>query len=186
MTLTIQFTTMITMVLSGVFIGASYHTFKRLEHLWFHRIFWRYIFEIVFWILHVLLLYYVLYIVNEGILRFYVFLSIFCGYAMFKSLLERVYNKILDYIFRLIRYICGIIYKIVSFLIIQPIVWLVSLVIVIIMKLFSLVGYIVLLCWKIVSCPFKWVFLQFVKLLPKKAQKYLHHYYSKYSKIKKK
>lgn len=186
MTLTVQFATMLSMVLSGVFIGASYHTFKRIEKPWFHHIFWRYGAEILFWLLHAILLYYILYIVNEGILRFYVFLSVFCGYAMFKSLFEGVYKRLLDILLHLLRRIYDMIYKVINFSIIQPIVWIISIVLLLLSKIATFILSILLLCWKVITWPIKWIILQLIKLLPKNAQKYLHHFYSKYSKIIKK
>lgn len=92
---------MISMILSGIYLGASYFTFKRLERLWLSSIIWKYIFEFLFWLLQAVILYVILFLINEGVLRFYVFLAIICGYAMFKGLFEQAIVALTTWFFEL-------------------------------------------------------------------------------------
>ncbi|WP_058305659.1 spore cortex biosynthesis protein YabQ [Gracilibacillus massiliensis] len=186
MTLSTQFITMISMVLSGVYLGASYHTFKRLERLWLSSITWKYLLEILFWLLQAVVLYVILFLINEGILRFYVFLAVICGYAMFKSLIEQVFSRILDVIFRILHDIYRFLYRTIELLIVRPIIFIITVFIVCITKVFTFFITILLAILKVISWPIRALFSVLFNMVPKNAQKYLHPFYRIYSKIKNK
>ena len=112
MTLSTQFITIIAMVVSGVYLGASYHTFKRLERLWTSSILWKYVLEILFWLIQAAILYFILFFVNEGILRFYIFLAVLCGYAMFKSLFEQAFGLVVETLILGARVIYRLLYQV--------------------------------------------------------------------------
>ncbi|SHN37458.1 spore cortex biosynthesis protein YabQ [Gracilibacillus kekensis] len=186
MTLSTQFITMITMILSGVYLGASYHTFKRLERLWLTSITWKYLLEILFWLLQAVVLYVILFLINEGILRFYVFLAVICGYAMFKSLFEQVFSRVIGVVFRILHDIYRFIYRTIELLIVKPVVFIITVLFVCITRLFTIIITILVSILKAISWPFKMIFTALAKLIPKNAQKYLHPFYRIYSKIKNK
>ncbi|QGH32657.1 spore cortex biosynthesis protein YabQ [Gracilibacillus salitolerans] len=186
MTLSTQFITIITMVVSGVYLGASYHTFKRLERLWTSSILWKYVLEMLFWLIQAAILYFVLFLVNEGILRLYIFLAVLCGYAMFKSLFEQAFGRIVDTLIRIVLHIYRFIYRIVEIFVVKPIVFIVSLVVVCITKVFTGLYSLLLLLLKVVGWPIKVIVSILSPLLPKNAKKYLHLFYRFYSKIKRK
>ncbi|UOQ49512.1 spore cortex biosynthesis protein YabQ [Gracilibacillus caseinilyticus] len=186
MTLSTQFLTMIAMVLSGVYLGASYYTFKRTAQLWRSSIIWKYVLELLFWLIQAVVIYFVLFWVNEGILRFYIFLAVLCGYAMFKSLFEGLFSRILDVIIGAIKRIYHFIYRTIEILLVKPLVFIVSVVIVCVTKLYQAIVFMLAGIFSILAWPFRMVFSLIEKLLPKNAKKYLHPFYKIYSKIKNK
>ncbi len=186
MTLSTQFITMISMVLSGVYVGASYHTFKRLERLWFSSIVWKYLLELTYWLLQAVVLYGILFLINEGILRFYVFLAIICGYAMYKSLFEKPFSRLLDVIFRIFHHIYRFLYRTIELIIVKPIVFIVTVLIISITKLFTFFFTILLVLLKVISWPIRALISILSKIFPQNAQKYLEPFYRIYSKIRRK
>ncbi len=186
MTLSTQFVTMISMVLSGVYVGASYHTFKRLERLWLYNIVWKYLLELTFWLLQAVVLYVILFLINEGILRFYVFLAIMCGYPMYKSLFEKPFSRLLDTIFRILHQIYRFLYRTIEILLVKPVVFIATVLIISITKIFTLLFTILLAFIKVISWPIRALISVLVKVFPKNAQKYLHLFYRIYSKIRRK
>ena len=93
MTLTVQFYTMIAMVAMGVWLGVAMDTYSRFFHPSKSKSLWLYANDVVFWLLQGLLIFYVLYVVNEGELRLYVFLALLCGYAAYRALLQPLYRR---------------------------------------------------------------------------------------------
>ncbi|SFM50089.1 spore cortex biosynthesis protein YabQ [Gracilibacillus orientalis] len=186
MTLSTQFITIITMVVTGVYLGASYHTFKRLEQWWTSSILWKYVLEILFWLIQAAILYLVLFLVNEGILRLYIFLAVLCGYAMFKSLFEQAFGRIVDMLIRFVLHIYRFLYRIVEIFVVKPIVFIVSLIVVCISKVLIALYSFILLLLKVLGWPFKVIISILSRLLPKNAKNYLHLFYRFYSKIRKK
>src|SRR5690625_1760968 len=85
MTLDTQFLTMIFMVLGGLYLGIAKDTFRRFSPYWKNKRFINYAMEICFWLTQTFLLFYVLFRINGGELRFYVFLACLLGYAMFQA-----------------------------------------------------------------------------------------------------
>src|SRR5690625_5859173 len=75
MTLNVQFLTMLFMVVSGFYLGIALETFRRFSPLWRHRPVLVYIFEVSFWLIQTFIIFYVLYKVNAGELRVYIFLA---------------------------------------------------------------------------------------------------------------
>lgn len=186
MTLSTQFITITSMMLSGVYLGASYHTFKRMERLWKSSIIWKYVLELLFWLVQAIILYFVLFLVNEGILRLYIFVAVLCGYAMFKSLFEQAFNRMVDLIIRIVLRIYRFIYRIVELIIVKPVVFIVSLVVVCITKIFTTLFSLILLLLKGLGWPFKMFISIISPILPKNVPKFLHPFYRIYSKIKRK
>lgn len=122
MTLNEQFATMLAMVVAGLWIGLSFSTYHRFVH---PRKKWRWIMLItdsVFWALQGLMIFYVLLSVNQGRIRFYIFLAIALGYAMYKALFEKLYLTVLEWLIAVVVQICLFIRKTVLILLIYPII----------------------------------------------------------------
>jgi len=96
MSLTIQFYTMVAMIAMGSFIGASMDTYHRFFKRDQRKIWLAIINDVLFWILEALLLFYILFLVNKGEIRFYIFLALLCGYACYQSLLKGIYLHLLE------------------------------------------------------------------------------------------
>src|SRR5690625_7680140 len=100
MTLDTQFLTMIFMVLGGLYLGIAKDTFRRFSPYWKNKRFINYAMEICFWLTQTYLLFYVLFRINGGELRFYVFLACLLGYDMYKALASALYKKKMESIIR--------------------------------------------------------------------------------------
>lgn len=185
MTLTTQFYTLLAMIGMGSYFGASLDTYqyflKRPErNKWIV-----FIHDILFWLLQSLLVFYVLFMVNQGEIRFYLFLALLCGFAAYQALLKKAYMSLLGIIITVCLAIFRFIYKLVRVFIMAPVLFLVHVVLVLLRFLGSMIKSIVLLvmkmiCFicKIVLAPFMWIFRRFFKLLPKSVSNKLIKLYN--------
>jgi len=98
MTLSEQFATMLAMTAMGGWIGLALSTYQRLirpEKKWKWMIL---CVDVLFWVVQSLLIFYVLLVVNQGEIRFYILLALICGFATYKALLEGIYERCLDFL----------------------------------------------------------------------------------------
>lgn len=122
MSLTVQFYTMLAMVAMGSYFGAALDTYSRLFNRSKRNVIVRGINDILFWIVQALITFYILYLVNNGEIRFYIFLALLCGFAFYQSLLKNLYNRLLEWLIQLLvrTYRLGV--KLFSNVIIKPVV----------------------------------------------------------------
>lgn len=159
MTLHTQFMTMGAMVLGGMYLGMVNETFRRLTPLWQGSAFLRYSLEILFWLGQTWLLYYLLYTINYGELRFYLFIALFFGFSIYMALLESIYTRILDLIIKFIKYLFNIFYKLCIF----PIVFLIKMLVNIVFYILTFIYQSLrLLVFYVIILPLRWI-------LPKKC-----------------
>lgn len=186
MTLSTQFITMLTMVGMGSFFGASFDTYNRFLKRASRKNWFVFINDVLFWVLQGLIIFYVLFIVNEGEMRFYIFIALFCGFAAYQSLLKKPYLKALELIIKAVVSIWRFIVKLVFSLVYKPVLALLAFILSILLytgkALLSLLkfigktlGWILLLLFK----PVKFTLLIFWKLLPKGIKKTVEKLYNK-------
>src|SRR5690625_7413437 len=96
MTLQVQFLTMVSMIIGGLYLGIARDTYLRFTPYWRQRIILKYVFEIAFWMIQTLLLFYILFRVNPGDLWFYVFLACLLGVSLFIVFFVSLYKKLLE------------------------------------------------------------------------------------------
>ncbi|MFP7171843.1 spore cortex biosynthesis protein YabQ [Terribacillus sp. 7520-G] len=121
MTLTVQFLTIVSMIAGGVYLGAAMDTFRRFERHWKKRVVMRYVMECSFWLLQALLLFFLLFQVNQGEMRFYILLALLCGFAGYRALFQTSYRRVLELLIRIIRKTMIITKRILQVLILTPI-----------------------------------------------------------------
>ncbi len=185
MTLTTQFYTLLAMIGMGSYFGASLDTYqyflKRPERnkwiVFFH--------DILFWLLQSLLVFYVLFMVNQGEIRFYLFLALLCGFAAYQALLKKAYMSLLEIIITVCLAIFRFIYKMVKVFIMAPVLFLVHIFFVLFRFLGSMFKSIILLLMKIIGfickivlAPFMWIFRRIFKFLPKSVSNKLIKLYN--------
>ncbi len=119
MTLTVQFYTIVSMMLMGIWIGAAVDTYGRFMHpgRWSILLF---LSDILFWIVHGLLVFFVLLIVNEGEIRIYIFVALLCGYAMYRALFQTLYQRLLNVWIRFSRAVIRFVVQTVQLTIVKP------------------------------------------------------------------
>lgn len=128
MTITTQFLTMLTMVGMGSLFGASLDTYNRLFQRQKRKAWLVFINDILFWLLQGLTIFYVLFLVNQGELRFYIFLALLCGFAAYQAIFKSLYLKLLEYVIAICKMIYRFVIKTLNLIIYQPLFWLVSLI----------------------------------------------------------
>ncbi|MFT8318653.1 MAG: spore cortex biosynthesis protein YabQ [Sporolactobacillus sp.] len=148
MTLREQFLSLALMILMGIWIGASFSVYQRFVHPG-KRMRWILLLtDPLFWILQALLLFILLLPVNEGRLRFYMFLGTALGFSFYKVLLEKPFLLVFDKIVRLIVQICSFIAKTIYQLVLYPLYFLLMLVFklckMIVSVVFKIIGFILI------------------------------------------
>jgi spore cortex biosynthesis protein YabQ len=175
---------MTAMVGSGIYIGMAVDTFNRI-HLRKKRTgFFRYLNEILFWVLQGLILFYVLFLINQGEFRFYIWLAVIFGFVLYQSLLKEMYIKLLEYIIRYVVSFFRFLQKLFINLIIAPLKWLFEIVTYLLTLFWTIVIWIAILPWKIVRRPTLFIGKWLLSFIPENAKKYLRSLPDIYSKIK--
>ncbi|MCM3218059.1 spore cortex biosynthesis protein YabQ [Niallia taxi] len=196
MTLSTQFMTMLAMVGMGLFFGISLDTYqfflKRAERkriiVFFH--------DLLFWILQGLLMFYVLFLVNQGEIRIYLILALLLGFAAYQALLKSIYLSFLKLIISVSVRFYQLTVKLVVNLIYKPIktllLFLVSVVIFLLKGLMALVNGVIRVLrfiLKVILLPLKWLLSLIWLILPKKVKLNVDKYSGKlagyYTMIKK-
>lgn len=173
MSLTTQFYTMLAMIAMGSFFGASFDTYNRFlkrskRNRWiifFH--------DVLFWAVEGLLIFYILFLVNYGEIRFYIFLALLCGFAAYQALLKRGFLVILESVITFVATVYKFMLKTLYNFIYIPVkyIFLFTQTAIIIMGKSILM--LTLAIWKVlfwllkgVALPFHWILKGFWKLLP--------------------
>ncbi|GIN58032.1 spore cortex biosynthesis protein YabQ [Lederbergia ruris] len=121
MTLSTQLYTMLAMISMGGFFGASLDTYQRFLKRGNRSKVIVFINDILFWLLHGIIVFYVLFLVNYGEVRFYLVLAILCGFAAYQALMKGVYLRILEGIISFLKATWSFIQRLFLFLIYRPI-----------------------------------------------------------------
>lgn len=186
MTLSTQFMTMLAMIGMGSVFGASLDTYNRFLKRSTRKQFIVFLNDILFWLLQGLSIFYTLFIVNEGELRFYIFIALFCGFAAYQSMLKRVYLQALEMIISTVVSIWNFLVKLFQLLIYRPLLSLFSLIISTVFMigrgLFALsrfLGKAILWIVLMLLKPIQLILLLFWKLLPKRIKKNVEKLYNR-------
>ncbi|WP_188456137.1 spore cortex biosynthesis protein YabQ [Virgibacillus oceani] len=184
MTLSVQFMTMIAMVLAGFYLGIIQDTYRRFTRHWKGKVFLTYFIEVLFWLSQTLILFYVLFRVNAGELRFYVFLACLLGFAAYQALAANLYKRLLERVIKIVLVCLRFIKKLVQMIIINPIKFVIQTLITVILFIGHVLVTILLFILKLLYTPLKWVFMTIYRFLPKKIQNFLHKLAGFYSTMK--
>ncbi|WP_342433815.1 spore cortex biosynthesis protein YabQ [Neobacillus sp. FSL H8-0543] len=186
MTLSTQFITMLSMIGMGSLFGVMLDTYQRFLKRPKRKSIIVFINDLFFWIIQALLIFYTLFQVNNGELRFYIFLALLCGFAAYQSLFKGLYLKLLEKVIQLVISVYRFIRKTYLILIYKPVIWLIQLLFSIILLLgrglYTLVKFIlqvVLFVVKLILMPIQKIMLIFWNLLPKGLKKTVEKLYNK-------
>ncbi len=188
MTLTVQFYTMLAMIGMGSMFGAALDTYNRFLNRTKRKRWLVFLNDILFWILQALFIFYILFIVNFGEVRFYIFLALLCGFAAYQSLLKGIYLQFLDWIIRTAISVYLFFVKVFKNMIFSPIKWLVLFIVSILFTLGKGVWGVLKLLYKVLFGtihvllkPIFWLIRIFWGLLPKKLTKEVEKLYNKFA-----
>lgn len=186
MTLSTQFLTMLSMIGMGALFGAMFDTYQRFLHRPKRKHWLVFINDVLFWIIQALIIFYVLFLVNKGEVRLYIFIALLCGFAAYQSLFKRIYLWLLEILITSVISIMTFLKRTFILIIYKPVLGLFKLAIFIILfigrGLFTLVKFIckvLLLCLKLVFRVIGKILLIFWKLLPKGIKKNVEKFYNK-------
>ncbi len=193
MTLTVQFYTMVAMVAMGVWLGIAMDTYSRFLHPSKKKSMWLYANDVVFWLLQGLLIFYVLYVVNEGELRLYVFLALLCGYAAYRALLQPLYRSVLERIIIIITGLIHFVRTLFIHIVYRPVRFILKVLLSLCMMVVSIGTTIFWFIIKLFWVPLKWIFFLIWKLIPRsirnalikvagfadKIKNYIYHWFTK-------
>src|SRR5699024_6032122 len=97
MTLHTQWITMGVMILSGRYIEILKDTSRRMFISSHIPSVLRFFFKIIYWVSQTIIVYFILYKVNIGLLRFYIFLACLLGFSMYVVLVRAAYIIVLEW-----------------------------------------------------------------------------------------
>lgn len=184
MSLATQLYTMLAMISMGSFFGAALDTYNRFLKRGVRKRWIVIINDILFWLIQGLLIFYILFLVNFGEIRFYIFVALVCGFAAYQALMKTTYLKLLETIIYLTITIVKFFINLFKVIIYNPIKWMLLLLITIILGigkgLYTLVQTIIkvlLLLVQILFKPFSWIIRIFWRVIPTSVKKYIEKFY---------
>jgi spore cortex biosynthesis protein YabQ len=158
---------------AGAYLGAAFDVFSRLRFKKNNRLL-MIIQDMVFWLLNGLVIFTWLRMVNEGEMRIYIFLSLFCGYAFYKALLQSIFRDMLERWIKMTLALYHFMLRLLHIVVIKPLEWLYRITIVIVLfivgliiQLFKYFYRLLLYCIK----PFSVIFTKWLKKWVKKISK---------------
>jgi spore cortex biosynthesis protein YabQ len=184
MSLNIQFYTMLAMFGVGSWVGAALDTYGRFLKRPARARWFVFVNDVAFWLVQGLIIFYTLLVVNEGELRLYVLLALLCGYAAYQSLLQSFYISFLELLISFVVKTYNFIAKLITVLIINPIRYIIQLLLVLLLGLWKLMVFALTFFLKVIFTPIKWVGLVIWRLVPKKFKIFLYNTAGIFKKIK--
>ncbi|MGE7651006.1 spore cortex biosynthesis protein YabQ [Peribacillus frigoritolerans] len=186
MTLTIQFYTLLAMIGMGSGFGAALDTYSRFLNRSERKRWIVFIHDFLFWIIQGLLIFYVLFLVNEGEFRLYLFLALLCGFSAYQALFKGFYQRFLEFLIILVIKLARFIANSVHMLIFLPVKWVIVSILAIIigigkfvLALLKWAGKILLFMLNIFWRPLNWILTYIWNLLPVFVTKNVGKFYNK-------
>ncbi|RST57740.1 spore cortex biosynthesis protein YabQ [Siminovitchia terrae] len=167
MSLPVQFYTLLAMIGMGSLFGATLDTYQRFLKRGKRKRWIVFLNDLLFWFIQGILIFYVLFLVNSGEVRFYLFLALLCGFSAYQALFKQIYLKLLESLIQLVRAIARFIYRTAYLLVYKPFKGLYLLIIAIILYVYGLLLSLVKIVWIMVKWLVKTVFKPFVWMLNK-------------------
>src|SRR5690625_1150684 len=167
MTLNVQFLTMVSMVIGGFYLGIAHDTYERFSSLWKKKQLVTYLFAIVFWLIQACLLFVLLYKVNHGELRIYIFLACLLGFSIYQVFAAKIYRQLLEGIITIITKIARGLFSMIRIVFLHPIFWLIRLLV----TLLKMIGQVILSLVSFLLLPFRRLLEVIVRYLRKRIKK---------------
>lgn len=174
------------MIGMGSVFGAALDTYNKFLKRSRRKSWIVFINDILFWIVQGLVIFYILFNVNKGELRFYIFVALLCGFAAYQSLFKGLYLHLLEIVISIIISTYRFFVKMFQFVIYKPIrgiiLAVISLLLMINKGLFALLkllNRIIIFICKLVLLPFKWILLLLWRFLPKRFKNSVERFYHK-------
>ncbi len=152
------------MIAMGIWLGAAIDTYSRFtkQRRAFHWL--TACNDVLFWIIQGLFVFYILLKVNQGELRFYVFLALVCGYAGYRALLESYYKRFLEKCIQFFISLFRIFRSLFFTLLYNPLKWLLKLLYSLCMMIITALITVVLFLLNLILKPLSWLGMGLYKL----------------------
>ncbi|WP_411954420.1 spore cortex biosynthesis protein YabQ [Alkalibacillus sp. S2W] len=167
MTLTTQFTTMLVLILCGLLIGALFDVYKQLVRP--HDFKNRLVIDSLFCGLVGVWLYYTLFQLNGGALRFYFVIALALGISTYYALFQAIFLRIFAYFLNFLSACFRIIYQLIDHVIVKPLTW-------IFRVLTGIVVFVLSIVWRLIVTLMKLIKLLLAPFVPRIVKKYLKHF----------
>lgn len=174
MTLDVQFITMLSMVIGGIYVGFANELFRRLSVIWRNNTLFIYIFEVLFWLMQTGILFYALYRVNHGEIRFYIFLAFLLGFSIYIVLFQTFFRRFLEVLIRIVKKVTQVVVRTVQILIIEPIKWTAMLIYKVLLFSFRLLVNASLIILKLLFYPFRLLWKLIEPILPQNILNFIN------------
>ncbi|WP_240421487.1 spore cortex biosynthesis protein YabQ [Paenibacillus periandrae] len=122
MTLEMQFATMGTMLLGGLSLGGLFDLYRVLAHHLRATRYAYYVLDLVFWIIGTLLIFKLLYDINWGQVRMFIFIGLLAGVVIYFWLFSGILIKCLQFLIRMVKIVIHWVVQLVNILLIRPVV----------------------------------------------------------------
>lgn len=172
------------MVLGGFYLGIAQETFRRFARHWKSRTFLAYFMEVSFWLTQTFILYYILFRVNSGELRVYVFVAGLLGFSIYQVIAANIYKRLLERLIVIGIDIYEFLARVVNSLVFTPVKYIVQAMITIILFIVNAIFVVLKYVLFILLSPIKWMLNVIYRMLPKKIHVFFHNLAGFYSKIK--
>jgi spore cortex biosynthesis protein YabQ len=173
MTLTAQFYTIISMIGMGSYLGAALDTYQFFLNRPKRNRWMVFLNDLLFWIVQALLVFYVLFYVNKGELRLYVFLAILCGLAAYQSLLKHLYVRLLKQTVHLVIQIYRFMVRLIQVFVVKPVLFLFHFLVMTLWAVWKWFVALMRICWTIIWVPSRWVGQLIWRMMPKNVKRFL-------------
>ncbi|MDP1383715.1 spore cortex biosynthesis protein YabQ [Priestia megaterium] len=174
MSLNIQLYTMLAMVSMGSGLGASLDTYRYFVNRSKSRPWFVFVNDVLFWMVQALLIFYVLFLVNEGELRLYAFLALFCGFAAYQSLFQSLYLKVLTFTVSSVLSLYRGVLTLSNIFLVKPIRFFIHILVVVALGIYQAVHKLLVFCLKLIYVPTRRVLFVFWRMMPKPVKRFLH------------
>jgi spore cortex biosynthesis protein YabQ len=169
-----QYLTMVAMTVSGAVMGAIYDMYRTVLKEWRLIKVFGPLFDLVFWILSIVIVFSSLLWANHGDMRIYVFVILCIGYLIYKLTLQRIIVASTMTIIQIIQFTVRSLYRMIILLIVRPIVGIYHMLL-LVLRLISRIGFVL---EQVILWPFQillkllgWLFRPFLNYGKKKFQK---------------
>jgi spore cortex biosynthesis protein YabQ len=171
MTLSVQFQTMAAMIIMGGWLGVALDTYGRFLKRPKREKWVVFIHDCLFWLLQGLIIFYILLLVNQGEVRFYIFLALLCGYAGYQALFRDTYIKLLESGIQLTISVFHFLRKLFILFIIRPIKLIFQLIVTLLLFIVHFFSSLFLFLYNVIMKPIVWLGKFVQKLLPNSLKK---------------
>lgn len=166
------------MIAMGILFGVMLDTYQRFLKRSHRRRWLVFLNDLLFWFIQGVLIFYVLFLVNDGELRFYLLLALICGFATYQALFKYIYLALLEQLIKMVLAMIRFIWRTIHLLIYQPIKGLYLLIIATLLFIGKTLLALVKVVWKmlkwiitITSQVFSWPFRMIYTFVPKRMKR---------------